>query len=115
MNGEIQSCDEYAVVELFGHGTIAGKVTGQTIGACSFVRVDVDSGNETPGYTSLLGQNAIFRLTIVDEATAKVAAAKYCPHPMVVWSIDRFVDQQRKRLQPEPEDDEYEEERYWSP
>ena len=33
--------EQWAIVEIFGHQRIAGKVTEQTIGGCSFVRVDV--------------------------------------------------------------------------
>jgi hypothetical protein len=33
--------DSWAVVELFGHQQIAGRVTEASIGGCSFLRVDV--------------------------------------------------------------------------
>lgn len=33
--------DHWCIVESFGHERIAGRVTEQTIGGCSFIRVDV--------------------------------------------------------------------------
>ena len=36
----MSSFDSWAIVEIFGHQTFAGRVTEQAIGGASFVRVD---------------------------------------------------------------------------
>jgi hypothetical protein len=77
--------DQWAVIELFGHNRIAGRVTEQVIGGCSFVRVDVPKIDEIPAYTKLFGQGAIYAITITDERTSRAVAEQIAPVP-----IDRF-------------------------
>lgn len=66
--------DEWAVVELFGHQRIAGKVSEAAIGGCSFVRVDVPSTEERPAYTKYFGNGAIYAMTPCAEDVARLAA-----------------------------------------
>ena len=42
--------DQWAVVELFGHQQIAGRVTEASIGGCSFLRVDVPDQPAIPAH-----------------------------------------------------------------
>ncbi|MDD2657785.1 MAG: hypothetical protein PHD04_03970 [Candidatus Pacebacteria bacterium] len=44
--------DEWAIIDLFGHQKIAGRVSEQQIGGASFVRVDVPL---EPPFTKLFG------------------------------------------------------------
>ena len=37
--------DQWAIVELFGHQRIAGKISEHAVGGCSFVRIDVPEFN----------------------------------------------------------------------
>lgn len=90
MEVEKQGFEQWAIVELFGHQRIAGKVSEQTIGGCSFVRVDVptlperiedDYGTKrkrppVAGFTKLYGQGAIYGMTFVDQAIATASAAE---------------------------------------
>lgn len=46
--------EQWAIVDLFGHTRIAGKVSEQVIGGCSFVRVDVPERGDGPGGGSVL-------------------------------------------------------------
>ncbi len=41
-----------AVVELFGHQRIAGKVTEQTVGSATFVRIDVPQTPREHGFSN---------------------------------------------------------------
>jgi hypothetical protein len=43
--------ETFAIVELFGHSIISGKVSEQVIGGASFVRVDVPAVDGTEAYT----------------------------------------------------------------
>jgi hypothetical protein len=40
MSEERKQFSEWAIIELFGHQRIAGRVSEQTIGGCAFVRDD---------------------------------------------------------------------------
>ena len=67
--------EEWAVVELFGHNRIAGKVSEATIGGCAFVRVDVPE-TAKPAYTKYFGNGAIYAMTPCEEIVAKLAAGE---------------------------------------
>jgi hypothetical protein len=69
--------EAWAVVELFGHSTCAGKLTEQTIGGETFVRIDVP--HPEGEYTRLFGKGAIYAINLSDEATARRYAARSTP------------------------------------
>lgn len=102
---EKQGFEQWAIVELFGHQRIAGKITEQTIGGCSFVRVDVPElpervedhyGNPrkrplVAGFTKLYGQGAIYGMTFVDEAIAKASAAELRVMPVDSYTLQDAI------------------------
>ena len=91
-----KSFDEWAVIELFGHQKIAGRVSEQSIGGNSFVRVDVPEVNGSQPFTKLFGNGAIYAITITDEKTASMVAASCNQEPMDQWSAERYL----RQLQP---------------
>ena len=93
--------EQWAIVELFGHTKIAGKVSEQVIGGCSFVRVDVPAVNAQQSYTKLYGQGAIYAMTFVDEETAAAAAKAMRQEPIDSWSARRMLE-----LEPPADSDE---------
>lgn len=64
----------WAVVELFGHQRIAGRVTEATIGGCAFVRVDVPVTEKREAYTKYFSNGAIYALTPCDAEVGRLAA-----------------------------------------
>lgn len=56
-----------AVVELFGHQRMAGKVTEQNIGIATFVRIDVPETTQQPKFTRLVNPSAIYAINPVTE------------------------------------------------
>lgn len=112
--------EQWAIVELFGHQRIAGKVTEQTIGGCAFVRVDVpaldpitmnrygraETQPAVPGYTKLYGQGAIYAMTFVTEETAKATAAGMRLEPISAYGVEEILRAQGKLpALPAPQDD----------
>lgn len=95
--------EEWAIVEMFGHQRIAGRVSEQQVGGCSFVRVDVPGDNGKPGFTKLIGQGSIYAITITDEESARAVAAYIKPEPMDKWSIKDML--QERTLPAHVEDD----------
>jgi hypothetical protein len=79
------SFDQWCIVELFGRQVIAGRVTEQTIGGCSFIRVDVPEMDEREAFTRFYGQGAIYAMTPVSEAVAKIALRRFQPDPVNVY------------------------------
>lgn len=60
----------WALVELYGHQRIVGRVSEATIGGCSFIRVDVPTLEGVAGFTRYFGNNAIYSLSPVSEGIA---------------------------------------------
>lgn len=82
-----ETFESWCIVELFGHQRIAGLVTEQTIGGSSFVRVDVPANGDTPEYTRLFGNGAIYAINPVSETVARAAAAQYRSVPVSIYDF----------------------------
>lgn len=65
-----ESFECWAIVELFGHNKIAGKVSEQTIGGSNMVRVDVPDTKAAPAFTRFLHVNAIYAINPVAQDIA---------------------------------------------
>jgi hypothetical protein len=92
-----QPSEQWAIVELFGHTRIAGRISEYTLGGCSFVRIDVpelspgEDKPPLPGFTRLYSQGAIYSVTFVDETTARTAAAQMQVQPVDTWTIQQAI------------------------
>ena len=84
-----------AVVELFGHSRMAGKVTEQTIGSASFVRIDVPETSQQPKFTRLVNPSAIYAINPVTEEVMLQMAEGITSKPIDSWDIQTM---QRKLL-----------------
>lgn len=85
MKTENENFDEWAIVELFGHQRLAGRVTNASIGGCSFVRVDVPATEKDEAYTRFLGNGAIYAVNPCTEQVARAAA-----HTMRAAPVQRY-------------------------
>ena len=97
----------WAVLELFGHGRIAGAVSEQQLGSETFIRVDVPEvtfveeayvdGVRTPqrrviqAHTKLLGGKAVYGIAYVDEAAALLAAHRIKYTPIKEWELSEAL------------------------
>lgn len=109
----------FAIVELFGHQRVAGRITQQSFGGANFVRVDVPEIEveereyvEGKGYvtqrrtiqqhTRSFGGGAIYAINWCDATTAAIAARAIKHEPLSPYSvksaIDALPDDQRHRL-----------------
>jgi len=107
--------EAWAIIELFGHNKIAGKVTETTIGGGSFVRVDVPNTSTSPSFTRLLNPSAIYAINPVTEDVAKGYADRLNTKPIEAWDareVLKRIDEAKKLNAHEPVevDDEQEEE-----
>lgn len=89
--------ESWAIVELFGHQRIAGRVSEQAIGGCNFLRVDVPEAGGVAAFTKFYTQGAIYCLTPCDEATARQAVEHFRAQP-----INEFVLPSRPALPASP-------------
>jgi len=77
--------DQWCILELFGRQVIAGQVTEQVIGGCSFIRIDVPETENQPAFTRFYGQGAIYAMTPVSEEAARIALKQFRPEPVNVY------------------------------
>lgn len=71
----------WCLVELFGHKSIAGRVTEDVIGGCKLLRVDVPEAGGKPAFTRYFGAAAIYGITPTSEEDARRLAAHCRPGP----------------------------------
>lgn len=85
----------FAIVELFGHQKLAGKVAEQSIGAATFIRIDVPETKTQPAYTRLVNPSAIYAINPTTEEVANLKAQQLESKPIEAWDIR---DMQEKML-----------------
>lgn len=83
-----EAFEQFAIVELFGHQVIAGKVSEQVIGGQGFVRVDVPTTDTQEGFTKFYGAGAIYAITPCDEMTMHAAVEGLRRKPIDVWKLN---------------------------
>jgi hypothetical protein len=90
---EHEAFDSWAIVEVMGHNTFAGRVTEQVVAGCAFVRVDVPEIPASthyagrPAFTKLIGTASIYSLTPCTEAVAVKAAQRIRATPLTTVDI----------------------------
>lgn len=89
--------DQWAIVEIFGHTQIAGRVTEAAIGGCSFLRVDVPETNGKPGFTKYYGNGAVYSMTPCSEEIAREAVEAIRPAPISVYMPRLQIDPPPRR------------------
>src|SRR4051794_30650494 len=109
-DGQLFENDTFAVVEVMGHNTFAGKVSQHVIGGTAFIRVDVPEIPErksaewgyehtypaVPPFTKLIGANSIYAITpCTEEIAMKMAASK---HQVPIEVLDLQPKSQRLAL-----------------
>jgi hypothetical protein len=92
---EQETKEMWALVELFGHNRIAGKVTEAEIGGGSLIRVDVPAVKDRDPLTKYYNVKAIYGITPVDEETAKRMAESIDSAPVNAYSLDREVERRK--------------------
>lgn len=80
----------FAIVELFGHQKLAGKVAEQSIGAATFIRIDVPETKTQPAFTRLVNPSAIYAINPTTEEVAKMKAEQLESQPIEAWDIRRM-------------------------
>lgn len=91
MTTQTPTFDTFAIIELFGHARIAGRVSEQVIAGAGMLRVDVPELPETkyhpaqPAYTRFFGSGAIYSITPVDEVIANQVAQQLRVKPVNVY------------------------------
>ncbi len=103
-----ETFESWALVELFGHQKIVGKVTEATIGGCSFVRVDVPEHGKEQAYTKFYGNGAIYAMTPLSDDVGKALLARIRPDPISRFDLPELRGPASKARIVDDEDDDAE-------
>ena len=82
----------WGIVELFGHGKIAGELTEQNIAGTNMLRVDVPETESNPSFTRFLNHAAIYAINPTDKETACFVAKNLNNKPIESWDIKQFQE-----------------------
>ena len=97
--------DEWALLELFGHTKICGRVTASAIGGASFVRIDVPEVAGKQGYTRYFSPQAIYSITPMTRETAmSVIKTGLNPEMISRYDVKRMLPAMREEYQETFED-----------
>lgn len=89
---EKESFNEWALVELFGHQRIVGKVSEATLAGGAFLRVDVPSFNGACAFTRYFGPGAIYSISPVTEEIARGLMASNRHEPVSRFDMPQLAE-----------------------
>jgi cytochrome P450 len=92
--------DEWALVELFGHQKIVGKVTEATLAGGAFLRVDVPEGQGHAAMTRYFGPGAIYSMTPMAEDLARQMMDRFRNEPVSRFDLPQLAE----KVQPDDPD-----------
>jgi len=91
METENVKFNTWAVVELFGHNVLAGKVTEQVIAGQSFVRIDVPKTSKCPSFTKYQLPTSVYGMTPVDEDYATRMSERIQAQPISSYEHNEVI------------------------
>jgi hypothetical protein len=88
MSDQRESFEGWAILELFGHRKLGGRLSQVEIAGQGFIRIDVPDV-EADQATQFYAPSAVYGITPCTEATARAIAAYQRPQPVTVWEVAR--------------------------
>lgn len=82
----------FAIVELFGHQKLAGKVSEHNVGSATFIRIDVPETKGQPKFTRLVNPSAIYAINPTTEEVANSKAEQLQAAPIDAWDIRKMQE-----------------------
>lgn len=93
--------DVWAIVDLFGHNRIAGRISEQHIAGVPFVRIDVPENSSIQAHTEDYHPNAIYSIKFVSEEIARGHSEGLQERPIQIYELP---SQLRALISPSVED-----------
>ena len=93
---EQERFEAWGIVDLFGHTRLAGRISEQTIGGETFIRVDVPNGEGF--HTPLFGKGAIYGMSLTDEAIARNTAKRSEARPVSAYEVRDLLADNRPQI-----------------
>ena len=87
-----KSFEEWALVELFGHQRIVGRVTEAVLAGGVFLRVDVPALDSQPAFTRFYTPGAIYCISPVSEEIARGLLAHDRHEPVSRFQLPQLAE-----------------------
>lgn len=84
--------NEWALVELFGHQKIVGKVTEATMAGGAFLRVDVPAFDKSSAFTRFYSPGSIYSINPVTEEIARGLMERYRNEPVSRFELPQLEE-----------------------
>lgn len=88
---------QWAIIQLFGHKTLAGLVSKSEMLGQAMLRIDVPATSAQPAFTQLYGDKAVYSVTFVSEEVAKKTAEAVQMNPINVYVPDLVTTQHHEQ------------------
>lgn len=98
MENQNEPVAQWAIVEIFGHKTLAGCVTKDT-SLFPMLRIDVPATSVYPAFTVEHGPAAIFSIVYVSEQVARLTAESIKVNPIAVYNPELVTREKFEILQ----------------
>jgi len=108
MNMQNTKFDIWGILDMMGHQRLAGRVTEETIGGASLLRVDIPEVNGIPAWTTYVSAASLYQITPVTEELARSMAAEIGKMPITFYDLpEEWRDKIRRApvALPAPESD----------
>ena len=86
----------FALISLFGHKRLAGKVTLQVLGNLTMLRVDIPETTKVPAFTKYINPSAIYTMDPITEDLMHTLAESFKEQPIEAYNIMEVV----RRMKP---------------
>lgn len=88
--------EEWAIVDLFGHRRIAGKISECMIAGAPFLRLDIPEEEDNVFTTQYYSPGAVYSMTPTDEQFVRQLAKQFRPEPVHRWQLPMFNQDHKK-------------------
>ena len=85
--------ETWAIVELFGHTQLSGKVSTETIAGQEFIRIDVPKTDQCPEFTKYHQPSAVYGMTPVNEEYAIKMASRIAAKPINDYKHNEVINE----------------------
>jgi hypothetical protein len=86
----------FALISLFGHKRLAGKVTLQVLGNVTMLRVDIPETTKVPAFTKYINPSAIYTMDPITEDLMITLAESIREQPIETYNIMEVI----RRMKP---------------
>lgn len=94
--------DQWCILEIMGHQRYAGRVTEQSIGGSSFLRIDIPATGGRNAFTKYFSAGSVYAITPVTKDIAEGVAAELNNEPISIWDLPAEMRQKLTAKEPAP-------------